>query len=273
MSNPLVLKNKDWLQALESTSSRLQFHCANLYQARPNFGQYQRHFSQHVLNFIIDTGALHVEYEQGAHVCKPGSAVWVNAWCRHNFSIGLNASLFRMINFRFTLTTDSGHDLIPEHHVLHSEQGDRLRPLFEATLREQQGDHPDKDQRLRRWLHLIYTDMQYDEDIQQRRGLSDLQRQQLYRYIQEHPSHRPSTAELAQVVHLSEDYFRRIFHHSFGRSPKRWLMEQRIAHASSLLLDGYNVSQCAEMLGYPNIYLFSRQFKIVKGVAPSRYSA
>ena len=271
MSQPIIMKSQRWLTALESPSSRLQFYCAHLYQARPNFGQYQRHFHQHVLNFIIDAGSLQVEYDHGDHVCQPGSAVWVNAWCKHNFSIGPHASSFRMINFRFTLTNAAGQDLIPDHHVFHRQQGSHLGPLFEAMLREQQSDHPLKDQRLRRWLYLIYTDMKHDEQLLERQGLNDLQRQQLYRYVQEHPSHRPSTAELAELVHLSEDYFRRVFQRSFGRSPKRWLMEQRIAHATSLLLDGYTVSQCAETLGYPNIYLFSRQFKLVKGLAPSRY--
>lgn len=84
----------------------------------------------------------------------------------------------------------------------------------------------------------------------------------------------PSPDELARVAQLSPPYFTRLFTRTFGRSPRRFLLEERMRLASVRLLESSaSVSQIARELGYADVFAFSRQFKAVQGQNPTAYRA
>lgn len=104
------------------------------------------------------------------------------------------------------------------------------------------------------------------------RVLSRFQRDRLGRFAEEAAAERPSPADLAREISLSPDYFARVFRQSYGVSPKRWLVQQRIRLAAvQLTQSNRNVSEVARALGYGDLFLFSRQFKSVMGVSPRAY--
>jgi AraC-like DNA-binding protein len=99
--------------------------------------------------------------------------------------------------------------------------------------------------------------------------LSEAQRRHLLRYIRERATARPTPSDLAVELHLSPDYFARVFRRTFSVSPRRWLLNERIRRAAVFLAKpGLSVSEVAYQFGYRDVYLFSRQFKQVFGVSP-----
>lgn len=79
---------------------------------------------------------------------------------------------------------------------------------------------------------------------------------------------------LAEQSGISTAYFRRLFHEVCGVSPIRCVQQKRIERAKALLQTGYlTISEIADAVGYSSLYHFSREFKLLVGVSPSRYMA
>ncbi len=84
--------------------------------------------------------------------------------------------------------------------------------------------------------------------------------------------HQVTPADLAAGVGRSPRYFARCFHASFGSTPRRWLVEQRIRQAAHLLRTSPDaIGAIAARCGCDNTSLFSRQFRAVMGCSPSDY--
>ncbi len=81
-----------------------------------------------------------------------------------------------------------------------------------------------------------------------------------------------SVPALAEEVGLGYEYFRKAFRKRFGVSPGDYRIRRRIERSRSMLSqEGMTVKEVAFRLGYPNPFIFSRQFKQVLGAPPSRF--
>lgn len=92
----------------------------------------------------------------------------------------------------------------------------------------------------------------------------------IVRDIREDPSRRWTVAELAARAALSRAQFTRRFTARTGLPPARFLVRARIDRARRLLTEtNLSVTRVAEMLGYPDIAYFSRQYRRHTGQPPS----
>lgn len=90
--------------------------------------------------------------------------------------------------------------------------------------------------------------------------------------IEEHPGSVESIDELARQASLSRSHFDRLFRQCAGMPPNQFLMNARIAEAKRLLEStGMQISEIADILGYRDVYFFSRQFKQQTNLSPSQY--
>ncbi|NLY76330.1 MAG: helix-turn-helix transcriptional regulator [Firmicutes bacterium] len=81
-----------------------------------------------------------------------------------------------------------------------------------------------------------------------------------------------SVEELARMAGLSPSHFRLLFKRVTGFSVTQYQINMKINKAKDLLISGAcNVSEAAYLLGFNNIYYFSRLFKKNTGVNPSDY--
>jgi len=91
-------------------------------------------------------------------------------------------------------------------------------------------------------------------------------------YIRQNYREKLTIDEIAQEVYLSPCYLSRIFKQSFGCTLMEYLTRVRVEKAKDMLKDPkYNVMQVAEESGFEDPGHFSRVFKKVEGISPSRF--
>lgn len=86
------------------------------------------------------------------------------------------------------------------------------------------------------------------------------------------PGKTHQVAELAKNSFYSPDHFSRIFKRFKGLTPRAFIINTRVEAAKSLLLtSSLSISRIAEILGYNDVYFFSRQFREKTSRSPSAY--
>lgn len=148
-----------------------------------------------------------------------------------------------------------------------------VRGPFDALITELGANLRYRDRRIRAALQLIFTDIFRLTQRGQGGHTFDVeQKRRLERYADEHINERLHPADLAAFAGLAPEYFTRRFGQTYGMPPKVWLVRRRIQHAAVRLDESEEpVSAIARRLGYPDVFLFSRQFKTVMGVSPRNY--
>jgi len=90
--------------------------------------------------------------------------------------------------------------------------------------------------------------------------------------IRAHPERHYTVADLARRMHCTPQHLTRLFRRIQGQSPIAFVVEARIEAAKDLLRNtSYAIGRVADLLGYRDIYFFSKQFRACVGVAPSAY--
>lgn len=90
--------------------------------------------------------------------------------------------------------------------------------------------------------------------------------------LYESPTRFHSVEDLARSCGYSVSWFRTLCLKLTGEKPINLLVKARIEHAKNYLAHtGHTIGEIAEMLGYDNIYYFSRQFREVVGITASNY--
>lgn len=91
-------------------------------------------------------------------------------------------------------------------------------------------------------------------------------------YLQEHYTEPLTVAGLANLCHVSEVYFRRLFKETFGVSPGDYVIRLRLETAANYLEHGdMTVGEIAEAVGYTSVSYFDKEFKKAYGETPLRY--
>lgn len=91
-------------------------------------------------------------------------------------------------------------------------------------------------------------------------------------YIAKNYTKKIRNEELASLTGFSTDYFRKIFSQVYGIPPIEYINNLRIKKAKEMLKSDFiSITDIAISLGYENIYDFSRSFKKITGISPSKY--
>jgi AraC-like DNA-binding protein len=81
-----------------------------------------------------------------------------------------------------------------------------------------------------------------------------------------------SIPAVAERFNMSYIHFRRLFKQRTGLSPGAWFIKQRVQKACQLLSsEEFTIQHISDILHYPDVYTFSKQFKKEIGIPPSAY--
>ena len=94
-------------------------------------------------------------------------------------------------------------------------------------------------------------------------------------YIREHLDQHLTLAQLGAVVCMSPYHFARLFQHSTGLPPHRFVVRARIDHAASLLLAAPepSIARISQTVGFRTPSPFATVFRRLMGVTPRAYRA
>ena len=90
-------------------------------------------------------------------------------------------------------------------------------------------------------------------------------------YLQAHYAEEVPLQELAVAVNMSPFHLARIFRQTVGLPPHAYQMQLRLAHARTLLAQGYDVSYVAHETGFFDQSHFSQQFRRHFLMTPGSY--
>jgi len=97
----------------------------------------------------------------------------------------------------------------------------------------------------------------------------DMRIEQVQAFIETNPFRRESLESLAAMAGLTPKYFSALFRQQIGISPKGYQVNTRLNYARFLLEETHtSIKKVALDLGYPDQYIFSKQFKNHFGYPP-----
>jgi AraC-like DNA-binding protein len=92
-------------------------------------------------------------------------------------------------------------------------------------------------------------------------------------YLVENHTRIRTIGEAARACRIGPEYFSRIFREQTGQTASRFLARLRMEHAANLLQrSDLTVRAVGRAVGFEDAYHFSRVFKRVHGIAPSRFA-
>ena len=92
-------------------------------------------------------------------------------------------------------------------------------------------------------------------------------------YIDGHYTEKNCLNSAIFESNLSFRRFGELFKENYSITPNRYIIHRRIEYAKTLLVSKlFTVEQIAEMCGFSDVYYFSKVFKKLTGIAPSKWT-
>lgn len=152
------------------------------------------------------------------------------------------------------------------HHVIQAKNTEIQTVLRRAFQCARSGESPQLvASYLQLFLHLVISYSQKENSTIS----SDIEK--TLQYIQAHITNELSLEELAALVNLSCSQYKQKFKKQMGISPRRFINQQKIEAAKSLLLKGMSVTDIAMQLGFNSSTYFSTVFKQYTLYTPRDY--
>ena len=102
--------------------------------------------------------------------------------------------------------------------------------------------------------------------------LSQAMAARVVEYMQAHLDRNISLVELGELVGLSSHHFSLVFKNTFDTTPHRYLLQQRVEKAKTLLAAGkQSIGEAALEVGFANQSHFTRMFRRLSGETPRAY--
>lgn len=140
--------------------------------------------------------------------------------------------------------------------------------LFRSWLRAISQPLREPEQIVSAWIRLLMLTLLQSADTR-RKPLSVVTAAD---YIRENVSQSVSIQQLAKMSGVSESSFRRLFHETYGMSPKQYLQNCRLTEAKWLLrASSKAVQSVSEQIGFMSIHAFSAWFQKMVGMSPNEW--
>ena len=236
------------------------------------FYYYQKTLKCDIINRPISSVALFLSGSATYSFCgkeitvKGGDAIYFPKGSTYSYSIDREKPYIMQVEFNLMETTEIG-----EKDILFSSQpiilhglANQLKPLFDDLAEYKYIDR----------FRCVLTTFRLI-DICQNAIKADILDKDLdkilpaVRYIEQNVTNHISLEELAKLSCISQTHLRRLFKKCFGMSPIKYKNSILANIAKEMLVnEGYNVSETADKLKFPDIYTFSQFFKKEIGVSP-----
>lgn len=229
-------------------------------QAPPAWDTGVRQLDEHLF-YLVGSGSLALEAGDSLYEATTGCAVLIPPGTPFRARSGSRTPSFWRVRLR--LPGDWDGPL-----VIAGAQD--LEPVVSSLVSEAVSQEEHRGHAVRGLLLVLLTGLQRLTSGNLERRLTAAQRTLLERHADADPDATPR--DLARQLGLTLDYATRLVRATYGRPPRRWLLERRMHAAAVRVAEGDEpIARIAADLGYVDSRLFGRQFRQVLGVPPGRF--
>ena len=220
-----------------------------------------------VLNgfLLIDNGECKYEWNFGEATLKKGSLIYLPTGCEKTVTV--TDKPFSFYRISFVMRDESGEEIIFDENpcVFSDSMGKTTFEICENLLKSTLSENNN-------FLSMSLLCRLFEKIEKKMKPEGDGRILKVIDYIDNNYTENIDANLLAEICFLSRAQMFRLFKKETGETPIDYRNRLRIKKAQQLILDGEcSVSEISEMLGFENIYYFSRIFKKYVGVSPSNY--
>lgn len=271
-SHPHLCSCKLWLEKLLAGSNVLRLLVCRYHNRTGAFEGRHEMLSQHLVTFV-EQGCLSAVIGGKSYSVGAGELLWVppGRLCRY-FGLA-DTPPTRQYNLRFVLMKKQ-REFSFLREELHLRDTWAVQAVFQQLHDLHLHRHTHAEARLRALLVMLSSAVMglMESEPTGKRLLTPGQRQRLDRFMVDHVAVKVLPSDLAGEAGLSHDYFSRLFHNTYGASPRVYLKQERMRMAAIRLLEtSLTVQQVSLEFGIENLGLFCRQFRATMGCTPTEY--
>lgn len=234
------------------------------------------HWHEHIELLYFTSGECRITCGTEIYTARKGDLIFLNSNDIH-FAEQSFTSAFWCIHIRPSFFRETDLEHVRIKHFIPNDQ--TVCNLLEQLIREYQGNEIGKDMAALGYAHLLlsYLLRHYHNDTDSQRLFSETEarRQRIspvIRYISNHYTEKISTAELADMLFLSEHYFCKLFKRATGQTVTDYINRVRIEKATILLKStSESLTEIAMRTGFHDLNYFSRTFERVLQMRPGQY--
>lgn len=228
--------------------------------------------------WVIQSGTLNIEYNGQIYHLSEGDTFFFYPQVLYH-ATSVEGCSFWFIHFDVMLGTN--------YHALHfypfdgcyvsDELSDKQKRLVNSVSSANEknpfGEFEIRGSTMCFLAHVMMLRYQREESSINFMRKSDMARlQPVLIYVSNHLSEIIYIHELAEYINMSEKYFITFFKKTMGITPRQYIIQIKMKKALEYLQEqNYSVKEVAGLVGYPDIYSFSKSFKKIYGVAPTKF--
>jgi AraC-like DNA-binding protein len=260
------------LEALQDPRARVEVAQAGRERLPEGWVVKPRAIPEH-LAYLVEQSTLHGRVAGRRLRIDAGGLVWVMPGVLHEFWQDPAAPRPTQYHLKVAVGASGGAAPRTARDAVVVGDATALAPSFAEVVREWRSEREFAGARLRAALTLLLSGAwRLAGEGVDGATLDPRQRERLARFAHRHLGDRIAPSALAAELGLNADYFARVFRRSYGVAPRAWLVRERMRVAAARLRErDEDISTVAGGLGYPDVFLFSRQFKQVHGMSPTEH--
>ena len=226
--------------------------------------------------YYVTEGEFELSIEDKTYIVKKGQLVLIPADLKHSYKLTEKEVMRKYwCHFDAFSGADNLFNLIKSDLIVDIGTNKELMGLFKKLYQYEKNTNALSDYMSRATLMLIIGKyIESCKNISAEKSTEHSALSSVIKYMNENIHGSITVSELAEFTHLHPNYFIRMFKQYFGSSPIKYFNNLKINSAKEYLQSGkYTIEEISKLLGFNDLYSFSKFFKKNVGISPSQFKS